>query len=274
MPKVLIADAIKPSLVMSSEIFKDKIPGATIFVATTGEDAIRIAELEKPDLCLVDFDLPDVDGPALVVALRKVYQGPILMTAFPDKNVTAAVEDDLFAYNDASAWVSKPIKFDELADKIDKFLIEHHRTGRRFSIDLPMKLIAKAAGRGKRAPKSNGTVINLSLGGARLQLDGGMKVKKNQEITIAIEFPLDLELSTEGVKEKEKVAKPRSSGKRGDARRSGTLKGSETKLKATVAWHGKGGQIGVMFNKLTDIQLKGLETFLRSEAHGNTETPQ
>src|SRR5689334_16721400 len=109
MAKILIADAIKPSLVMSSEIFKDKIPGSTIFVAATGQDAIRIAEIEKPDLCLVDFDLPDVDGPSLVIALRKVYQGPILMTAYPDKNVTASVEEELFAYNDAGGWVSKPI---------------------------------------------------------------------------------------------------------------------------------------------------------------------
>ena len=158
MAKILIADAIKPSLVMSSEICKDKIPGATIFVAATGADAIAIATEQKPDLCLVDFDLPDVDGPALVVALRKVYQGPILMTAYPDKNVRASVIDDLFGYNDASGWVSKPIKFDELADKIDKFLIAHHRTGKRFATALPMQLIAKAAGRGKRAPKSSGSV--------------------------------------------------------------------------------------------------------------------
>ena len=189
MTKVLIADAIKPSLVMSSEIFKDKIPGAEIIVASSGAEAIEMADTQKPDICLVDFDLPDVDGPALVLALRKVYSGPILMTAYPDKNVREVVGDELFAFNDASGWVSKPIKFDELAAKIDKFLIENHRTGRRFSLDLPVQLIAKAAGRGKRAPKSNGKLINLSLGGACLQLESTMKVKKKQEITISIESP-------------------------------------------------------------------------------------
>src|SRR5690606_33289568 len=109
MTTVLIADTIKPSLVMSSEVFKDKIPGAEVIVASTGEEAIRLVEERKPDICLVDFDLPDVDGPALVIALRRVYEGPILMTAYPDQNVEKAVEEHLFAFNDANAWIRKPV---------------------------------------------------------------------------------------------------------------------------------------------------------------------
>jgi CheY-like chemotaxis protein len=255
MPKVLIADAIKPSLVMSSEIFKDKIPGAEIFVAATGEQALQIMELQKPDICLVDFDLPDVDGPSLVLALRKIFMGPILMTAFPDNQVTAAVSEELFAYNDASAWLSKPIKFDELADRIDKFLIDHHRTGRRFPIKLPMQLIAKAEGRGKRAPKSKGHVLNLSLGGAMVKLDGSLKVKKKQEITVSIAFPGSTPAKT-----------PTTKGRSGASTEKKAPKGAETKIKGTIAWTAKGGHVGVQFSKLTDLQLRGLETFLKAES--------
>lgn len=258
MTTVLIADAIKPSLVMSSEVFKDKIPGAEIIVASTGEDAIRLVEERKPDICLVDFDLPDVDGPALVIALRKVYQGPILMTAFPDKNVEKAVEDHLFAYNDASAWIRKPLKFDEISAQIDKFLIERQRTGRRFSTDLPMQLIAKASGRGKRAPKASGKILNISFGGACIQLDSSLKMAKKQELTLSLTIP-DTSI------EFQRARASKSKDNRASLTTSNRGGASETKIKATVAWVSKEGQVGLKFSKLTDLQQKGLELFLRGE---------
>ncbi len=253
MTKVLIADAIKPSLVMSSEVFKDKISGCTVIIAQTGEDAVRMAEEEKPDLCLVDFDLPDVDGPALVIALRRVYSGPILMTAYPDKNVEQAVEDHLFAYNDASAWIRKPIKFDQLSAQIDCFLIEQKRTGKRFNIELPMQVIAKAAGRGKRAPKSAGVVTNLSLGGACIQLDTSMKMKTEQELTLSVNIPATTRSSSKPSKSLTVKSKAKA-------------KTNDTKIKATVAWIAKDGQVGLRFANLTDNQQKGIEAFLKLES--------
>ena len=111
MPVILIADACKPSLVMSSEVFKDKIAGATILVASTGKQCLELLLVNKPDMCVVDFDLPDADGVTLITAMRKSYRGPILLTAYPDKIVEQAVHSDLFAFNDAGGWVPKPVKF-------------------------------------------------------------------------------------------------------------------------------------------------------------------
>ena len=42
MPSILIADASKPSVVMTSEIFKDKFPGITIHVADSGRAALEM----------------------------------------------------------------------------------------------------------------------------------------------------------------------------------------------------------------------------------------
>jgi len=255
MTKVLIADAIKPSLVMSSEVFKDKITGCTVIIARTGLEAIQLAEQEKPDLCLVDFDLPDVDGPALVLALRKIYSGPILMTAYPDKTVEQAVEDHLFAHNDASAWIRKPIKFDELSAQIDVFLIEQNRTGKRFDMEIPMQVVAKAAGRGKRAPKSGGLITNLSLGGACIQLDTSLKMQKEQELTLS----LSMATTSKAKKPAEKLTVKTKA-------KTSTRKSPDTKIKATVAWITKDGQVGLRFSKLTDSQQKGIEDFLKLES--------
>jgi len=240
MTTVLIADACKPSLVMTSEVFKDKITGTIVDVVMTGKDAMDYLLKNQPDLCVVDFDLPDVDGPSLIEAIRKVYAGPILMTAYPDKMVEKAVSDHLFAFNDASEWISKPINFEQLSKKIDRFLVDGFRLGRRFLSDMETQLVAKASGRGKRAPKVQGKILNLSLGGAKIKLTGNLKMKKSQELTMTLTLPMA------------EVLKP-------------TPVTGETKIKAKVAWINGKGEVGLQFARLTDLQRKGLENYFRHQ---------
>ena len=268
MTTILIADSSKPSIVMTSEVIKDKIAGAVVIIAGTGKTCIDLAAETRPDMCVIDFDLPDVDGPALVHALRKVYQGPILMTAFPDDMVNEAVTKELYMCNDASGWVSKPVQFEELADKIDRFLIEKHRLGKRFDTSLGTQIVGKAAGRGKRAPKVKGKVVNLSLGGACIRLDGQFKLKKAQEFMVAIAFPKEGAIAKAAAKKVEKPKPGKGKGKvvKGKQARPATLPKIptvETKFKARVAWISSDGQVGLEFGKLTEVQKRGLETYLR-----------
>ena len=44
MKRILIADASKASLVMTSEVFKDHFPGVQVVVARTSADAIELAK--------------------------------------------------------------------------------------------------------------------------------------------------------------------------------------------------------------------------------------
>ncbi len=248
MTTILIADACKPSLVMSSEVFKDKIPGSIIIVAVSGKQCLEILATETPDMCVVDFDLPDADGIALIHAMRKTYDGPILLTAYPDANVDDAVKNDLFAFNDAGAWISKPIKFDVLSEKIDRFLTDKHRLGRRFDTSMETLLVGKGAGRGKRAPKVTGRIINISLGGACVELDTPMKFKNGEELTIAVQLP------TPGQTTKKVVRKPISDDDNSDA-----------KIKGVIAWiDKKSTKIGFRFNRLSDGQRRSLEELLKS----------
>lgn len=248
MTTVLIADSCKPSLVMTSEVFKDKIAGTIVDVALTGKDALDYLGKNSPDLCVVDFDLPDVDGPALIEAIRRVYQGPILMTAYPDRMVDQAVDDHLFYFNDASEWIAKPVNFEVLSEKIDRFLVDGYRIGKRFDSQMATQLIAKAAGRGKRAPKVQGTILNLSLGGACIKLDGSMKMKKAQELTMTLSLPVD------------------NSKRTTTAKKAAVAAGGETKIKATVAWTNGKGEVGLRFQRLTDLQRRGLEDFFKHQA--------
>lgn len=269
MTTILIADSSKPSLVMTSEVFKDKISGAVVLVASTGKEALEHLHKTRPDLCVVDFDLPDADGAALVEEMRAIYNGPILLTAFPDAIVEEAVKAHLFAFNDASDWLAKPIDVSELNKKIDRFLLEGHRLGRRFSSEMKAQLIAKAAGRGKRAPKVQGKMMNISLGGACIKLDpSSSKVKKAQELTLTLTWSEGGPKLTEAVSASAST-KGKSKGKAEVTPPKKTLttksKQSEAKIKAKVAWISPDGQIGLQFAKLTDLQMKGLVSFLRTE---------
>jgi CheY-like chemotaxis protein len=271
MPTILIADASKASLVMSSEVFKDKIPGAVILVATTGKDCLELVQKNPVDMCVVDFDLPDADGVTLVAAMRKFWNGPILLTAYPDKVVEHAAQE-LFAFNDAGGWIRKPVKFDELSEKIDRFLLDRHRLGRRFEFEVKTLVVGKGAGRGKRAPKVQGRIVNLSLGGLCVALDTPFKMKGGQEFTVAVTLPtLSSKLEAPNVEELAKA----TAGKKATATTKTTKAGKpskkapgvETKLKATVAWTADGGKLaGFKFDGLTDAQRKGIETLLRDIA--------
>jgi len=261
MPIILIADASKPSLVMSSEVFKDKIPGANILVATTGRQCLEILAGEKPDMCVVDFDLPDTDGVTLIGAMRRNYRGPILLTAYPDRIVEEAVKSDLFAFNDAGAWVPKPVKFDVLSEKIDRFLLDKYRLGRRFDMRLETMIIGKGAGRGKRSPKATGRIINISLGGACIELDEPMKIRGGEEMMVALPLLDELELVLN-----QSLAKKPAQTKGRQALTTKKPKSTEgARIKCTVAWVDKKlTKTGVQFGRLTDEQRKGLEELLRA----------
>lgn len=271
MPVILIADAIKPSLVMSSEVFKDKITGATILVAASGKQCLEILSQSKPDMCVVDFDLPDVDGVTLIHAMRRTYKGPILLTAYPDKIVEEAVKSDLFAYNDSGAWIPKPVKFDVLSEKIDKYLLDKHRLGRRFDVVMDTMIIGKGAGRGKRAPKVTGRIVNISLGGALIELDEPMKVKNGEEMMVALDLPEDGKpLRAKIVKQPAQPKAPLKRDAKGRATAAPKPKPQpkhipDARVKCTVAWVDKKfTKAGIQFAKLSDSQKKGLEELLRN----------
>lgn len=273
---ILIADASKPSLVMTSEVFKDKIPGAIVLVAKTGQEALDILRDKQPDMCVIDFDLPDADGVTLSTGLREVYKGPILLTAYPDRIVSEAVTENLFGFADAGGWLSKPINVEELNAKIEKFLLEKHRLGKRFTTSLMTQIIGKGAGRGKRSPKVKGKIVNLSIGGACVQLEKPMTSKMSEEITLSFALPAEPNPvkaaakapTTKGAKP---TAKDIAALKRKGA--TATVKGEENKIKAKIAWTKKGGTMaGIQFNRLTPVQKKVLETYIKEMATSATFT--
>ena len=95
--------------------------GYEIIEAVTGEDGVVAAETHRPDLILMDIQLPDFDG---YEATRRIKANPDLQT-IPIIAVTsyALSGDDVKAYEaGCDAYVSKPFSPRELLAKIREFL--------------------------------------------------------------------------------------------------------------------------------------------------------
>jgi two-component system, cell cycle response regulator DivK len=95
--------------------------GYELVEATDGEDGVRLAETERPDLILMDIQLPVLDGHE---ATRRIKQNPELR-AIPIIVVTsyALSGDDAKAVAaGADGYVAKPFSPRELLATIRKFL--------------------------------------------------------------------------------------------------------------------------------------------------------
>lgn len=96
--------------------------GFTVVTASTGEDAVKVADAEKPDFILLDLILPGMDGFAVLEKVRKnaaLAKTPIIVFSnLPeDKDIIRAKELGATDY-----MIKSNFTLDELAEKIKSML--------------------------------------------------------------------------------------------------------------------------------------------------------
>ena len=98
-----------------------EMAGYEVLEATDGQEAMVVAERERPALILMDLSLPRVDG---LAATRQIRQHPELR-AVPIVAVSAHDSSDFHAEALAAGcndYVAKPIDFDQLDDLLSRVL--------------------------------------------------------------------------------------------------------------------------------------------------------
>ena len=91
--------------------------------AVTGEDGVRIASGSRPDLVLMDIQLPDIDG---IEALRRIRQDQAL-DRVPVIAVSASVMPDdqqKIVTSGFDAFVTKPINLKQFLATVQRLLAE------------------------------------------------------------------------------------------------------------------------------------------------------
>lgn len=89
--------------------------GATILMASDGQEALDLISSEQPDLVLTDLQMPHVDGLALVERIRRLYPSipTVLMTAYGSEEVAFTA-----LQHGAASYVAKKRLAARLADTI------------------------------------------------------------------------------------------------------------------------------------------------------------
>jgi two-component system cell cycle response regulator DivK len=120
MSVILVVEDNEKNLKLVRDVLQVK--GYRTLEAGTAEDGIRLAHENKPDLVLMDIELPGING---IDALRLLRADPAT-AAIPVAAVTASVmQQDRRVITEAGfdAYVSKPINVKEFLDTV-RALIE------------------------------------------------------------------------------------------------------------------------------------------------------
>lgn len=98
-----------------------EMTGYRVVEALNGEEAVRLAELETPQLILMDLSLPVIDGLAATRLIRKLPQlasTPIIAVSAHD---TSDFQSEAIKAG-CNSYVTKPIDFSELETLIGQLV--------------------------------------------------------------------------------------------------------------------------------------------------------
>jgi two-component system, cell cycle response regulator DivK len=119
MSTILIVEDNEKNLKLVRDILRHN--GHSTLEATTGAEGVRIAIASRPDLVLMDIQLPDIDG---IEALRLIRDVPAVGSV-PVIAVSASVMPDdqqKIVTSGFDAFIAKPINLKQFLDTVQRFL--------------------------------------------------------------------------------------------------------------------------------------------------------
>ncbi|MDP8298040.1 MAG: response regulator [Candidatus Orphnella occulta] len=113
--KVLVVDD-DVSLINALQECLPEVSKHILLFALTGEEALKVIEEERPDVILLDMQLPGIKGPKVLEIIREKYPKTkvLVITTYDSevKNITAELGVDGF--------FPKPINFVEIVNRIEE----------------------------------------------------------------------------------------------------------------------------------------------------------
>ena len=119
MSTILIVEDNEKNMKLVRDILVHK--GYTTLEAVTGGEGVRLALAHKPDLILMDIQLPDIDG---ITALGLIRQDPAL-DAVPVLAVSASVmpeDQHKIVASGFDAYITKPISLKPFMATVERFV--------------------------------------------------------------------------------------------------------------------------------------------------------
>jgi len=114
--KILIVDDDKSPLFILIDILQNDYQ---LLIAKTGEEAVKIAEKNIPDLILLDIILPDINGYQVVEKLQNINETkniPVIFSSGLDEDSS----EDKKQFSSVVDFITKPFNFEEVKRKVDR----------------------------------------------------------------------------------------------------------------------------------------------------------
>ncbi len=99
--------------------------GYRVSEAVAGEDGLRMASAQPPDLVILDLGLPDLDGQDVLKRLREWYSSPLIVLSARDQEPQKIKALD----SGADDYVTKPFGIGELLARMRTAIRHAHRVG-------------------------------------------------------------------------------------------------------------------------------------------------
>lgn len=128
MQTIIIIDDDPDMCLALSELLKED--GYNVLTACNGGDGIKFIEEKRPDLVLLDYRLPDIDGMKVLEEIKKIDKKiPVIMlTAYGEiKSAVQAMKSGVFDY------ITKPFENEEISLVIKK-AVQVQKLGREVEI--------------------------------------------------------------------------------------------------------------------------------------------
>jgi signal transduction histidine kinase/CheY-like chemotaxis protein len=122
-PLILVAEDSRMNMVMVKSLIRRYIPSARIHEATNGQQALELYRKEKPDVILMDVQMPEMDGLTATKHIRKEEANSSIHT--PIIAVTAGAiqeERERGIAAGMDTYITKPIDFELLQETLKKHL--------------------------------------------------------------------------------------------------------------------------------------------------------
>jgi two-component system, chemotaxis family, chemotaxis protein CheY len=123
MARILVVDDVASIRGIVESMLQKR--GHRVFLAASGQEAIKIAEVKRIHLAITDVNMPVMDGLTLISKLKEIESFksvPIVVLAkgAKDENVDRAKQAG------ASDWIAKPFTEESLNNKINQILVDYY----------------------------------------------------------------------------------------------------------------------------------------------------
>lgn len=116
MTTILYVEDHPPAQLLMRAIISDLLPHQ-LLIAGTGAEALAETTLHRPDLYIIDLDLPDTDGLELAKALHKTYPAPVIIVSAYAESIMPDQLDQIVKH-----YIAKPLDPDYVAETIQRAL--------------------------------------------------------------------------------------------------------------------------------------------------------